>query len=306
MYIDRRYHGRRRRSPWPIVALLLLMVAGGYLVATRTKFIVNPFVPLQPTPTPTRSATSYLAEAEEHYQAGRLGAATKAYARVTDLEPSNHEAFAQQAWLLILLGHPDQAIDRAKKAVDLNPNARNLSMLAMAQDWNNQVDEAIKTALRAVDKDPLSAEAHAVLAEVYADKNNWIRALEEARTAVKLKPDSPLVQRNLGYVLERQGRHEEALDAYERAAKLAPKLGFSHIGAGNTHVARGDYDSALAEFQKAIEANPDSPVGYDALGTAARFPAIRIAPSRCCARRSKSIRPMARPSRTWAACTTPC
>ena len=45
MYIDRRYHPRRRRSPWLIVALLVLVVAGGYLVATRTKFFVNPFVP---------------------------------------------------------------------------------------------------------------------------------------------------------------------------------------------------------------------------------------------------------------------
>jgi tetratricopeptide (TPR) repeat protein len=266
MYIDRRYRPRRHRSPWPIVALLVLVVAGGYLLATRTRFFVNPFDPLQPTPTPTRSAASHLAEAEEHYQAGRLAAAAKAYARVAGLEPANDDAFAQQAWLMILLGHADQAIDLAKKAVDLDPNAHNLSMLAMAQDWAGLFDDAIKTALRAVDKDPLSAEAHAVLAEVYADKNNWIRALEEARTAAKLKPDSPLVQRNLGYVLERQGRHDEALDAYERAGQLAPRLGFSYIGAGNTYIARGDYESALAQFQKAVEANPDSPVGYDALG----------------------------------------
>ena len=151
---------------------------------------------------------------------------------------------------LTLLGHPDQAILPAKKAVDLNPNAHNLSMLAMAQDWNDQVDEAIKTALRAVDKDPLSAEAHAVLAEVYADKNNWIRALEEARTAVNLKPDSALVQRNLGYVLERQGRHEEAIQAYDCAAKLAPKLGFSYIGAGNTYPRAATTTARSPSFRK--------------------------------------------------------
>lgn len=266
MYIDRRYRPRRRRSPWPIIVLLFVLIAGGYLVATRTHFFLNPFNPIQPTPTPTRSATSYLAEAEEYYQAGRLGEAAKAYGRVTELEPNNYEAFAQRAWLTILRGHPDQAIELAQKAIGLNPSAYNQSLLAMAQDWNGQYDDAIKTALKAVDKDPLSATAHAVLAEVYADKNNWIRALEEAKTAAKLQPSSALVQRNLGYVLERQGRHEEAIVAYEQAAKLAPKLGFSYIGAGNSDLARGDYEGALAQFQKAVEANPDSPVGYDALG----------------------------------------
>ncbi len=266
MYIDRRYRPRRRRSPWPIVALLALLALGAYLLATRTRFFLNPFYALQPTPTPTRSATSYLAEAEERYAAGRLGDAAKTYASVTDLEPGNYEAFAARAWLAIQLGHPDKAIELAAKAVELNPSAYNLSMLAMAQDWSGLYDDAIKTALKAVDKDPLSPEAHAVLAEIYADKNNWIRALEEAKAAAKLKPDDPLVQRNLGYVLERQGRHQEAIDAYSLAAKLAPNLGFSYIGAGNSYLARGEYEEALAQFQKAVEANPDNPVGYDALG----------------------------------------
>ena len=38
MYIDRRYRGRKRRSPWPVIALLVLvLVPGGYLLATRTR-----------------------------------------------------------------------------------------------------------------------------------------------------------------------------------------------------------------------------------------------------------------------------
>ena len=266
MIIDRRYRPRRRRSPWLIVALLALVVLGGYLFVTRTKFLVNPFSPVEPTPTPTRSATSYLAEAEEHYAAGRLGAAAKSYQRVTELETKNDDALARRAWIAVLTGHPETGAELAARAVELNPSAHNLSMLAMAQDWAGRYDDAIKTALKAVDKDPLSAEAHAVLAEIYADRNNWNRALEEAKTAVKLKADDALVQRNLGYVLERQGRHVEAIDAYNRAAQLAPKLGFSHIGAGNSHLARGEYEEALAQFQKAVAANPDNPVGYDALG----------------------------------------
>ncbi len=79
MYIDRRYRPRRRRSAWTIILALLIVATAAYLVATRTRFIQNPFNPLAPTPTPTRSAVSYLAEAEDLYGAGRLAAATAAY-----------------------------------------------------------------------------------------------------------------------------------------------------------------------------------------------------------------------------------
>jgi tetratricopeptide (TPR) repeat protein len=268
MNIDRRYHGRRRRSPWPFIVLLFVLAGGMYLLATRTRFFENPFNPLMPTPTPTRSAVSYLAEAEDYYQAGKLKSALEAYAHVAELEPTNDEAFRQQAWLLILLGHPTKAIPLAEKAVEISDSPDNQSILAMALDWDGRYDDAIKLALQAVDKDPLSAVAHAVLAEVYADKNNWARALEEAQTAVKLDPESAMAQRNLGYVLDLQGRHEEALTAFDRAAEIAPKLGYIYLTAGNSYLALNDYEGMLAEYEKAAAANPDNAVAQDALGHA--------------------------------------
>lgn len=269
MYIDRRYRGRRRRSPWPIIILLAIILAPGiYLLATRTRFFENPFNPLQPTPTPTRSAVSYLAEAEDNYKAGLLAAAAEGYQHASQLEPQNDEALNRLAWLWILRGHPERAVALADQAVAINESVSNLAVQALALDWNSQYDEAIKAALKAVDQDPLSAEAHAVLGEIYADRNNWSRALDEARQAEKLSPDNALVLRSLGYVLSMQGRYEEALDAYARAAELAPKLGYIYLSAGNIHMALSQYDDAIAQFEQAVQANPDVPTGYDALGHA--------------------------------------
>mgnify|MGYP001043944841 FL=1 len=269
MQIDRRYRGRRRRSPWPIIIMIaLILIPGVYLLATRTRFFENPFNPLAPTATPTRSAVSYLAEAEDAYEAGLFAKAAESYDRMVELEPENHEALNRIAWLWILRGHPERAVPPAKRAVEVEPDAENLSILAMAQDWNSEFDEAIKTALKAVDADPLSAKAHATLAEVYADRNNWQRALEEARQAETLDPNNAYVIRNLGYVLSMQGRYEEALVEYARAAELEPKLGYIYISAGNIHMALNEYDSAIAQFQRAVEVNPDIPTGYDALGHA--------------------------------------
>ena len=114
---------------------------------------------------------SYLAEAEDEYRAGRLTAAAEGYQRVVELEPDNDEGYNRVAWLWILRGHPERAVEPARTAVELNESAWNLAILAMALDWTGDYDEAIKVALKAVDVDRQSAEAHAALAEAYADNN---------------------------------------------------------------------------------------------------------------------------------------
>ncbi len=157
----------------------------------------------------------------------------------------------------------------AQKAVEINGSAMNLSILAMALDWNEKYEQAIQSALKAVDKDPMLPEAHAYLAEIYADRNNWLRALQESDQALKLQPNNSTVQRNRGYALEMQARYQEAIAAYDKAIELEPQLGYAYIGAGNCYRALNDFGNAIGYYRRAIAANPDSPVGYDALGSTA-------------------------------------
>ena len=268
MIIDRRYRPRRRRSPWGVLVVLGLLAAIVYVGVVRTQDMRNPFTPPTATPIPTRSAASYLVDADDAYKAGRLAEARTIYAQAATLEPTNDAALSRVAFLWIVSGHPERGVEVGRRAVEVNPSAMNLGILAMAYDWNGDFEEAMKAALKAVDKDPASAEAHAFLAEVYADRNNATRALEEAQTANKLNPSSGIVQRNLGYVLERLGRYKEARAAYDRAVQIEPKWGYIHIGAGQAYLAQADYANAVASFQLAVQANPDLPTGYDALGHA--------------------------------------
>jgi hypothetical protein len=56
---------KRRSSPLRVMVLLMLISAGVYVYAmVQQEEIESPFVP---TPTPTRSALSYVTEAEELY-----------------------------------------------------------------------------------------------------------------------------------------------------------------------------------------------------------------------------------------------
>ena len=110
MYIDRQR--RKRRSPLLIVVGLILLVGAAYAINQQASLIDirNPLVPPEPTPTPTRSALSYLADAESLYANGQIVEASAAYAAVVALEPANDEALRWQAKLEALRGHASKAV----------------------------------------------------------------------------------------------------------------------------------------------------------------------------------------------------
>jgi tetratricopeptide (TPR) repeat protein len=94
----------------------------------------------------------------------------------------------------------------------------------------------------------------AVLLELGAD----VAAAETAlRAALAEDPSLPQVSKNLADVLYRNGRYEEAREAYERAAKLAPDLGDDlYFKLGNLAYKRRDKTVARESWSRATALNP--------------------------------------------------
>jgi tetratricopeptide (TPR) repeat protein len=61
-----------------------------------------------------------------------------------------------------------------------------------------------------------------------------------------------------GFALGESKYADEALDAYEKAVALEPKLLASQMGRGRLHTARGEYDRALESFEAARAIAPDT------------------------------------------------
>ena len=77
------------------------------------------------------------------------------------------------------------------------------------------------------------------------------------RIALAEDPGLPQVSKNLADVLYRAGRYEDAREAYERAAKLAPDLGGDlYFKLGNLAYKRRDRELARASWSRATELNP--------------------------------------------------
>ncbi len=97
MYLDRNYKPRRRKSGWRFWPLILLAFLAIHFYNRPPEWLNSR--PMQPTPTPTRSAISWLAEAERYEQAGDLTKAITTYQVAAALEPNNPDPLAAQSRL---------------------------------------------------------------------------------------------------------------------------------------------------------------------------------------------------------------
>jgi tetratricopeptide (TPR) repeat protein len=94
----------------------------------------------------------------------------------------------------------------------------------------------------------------AVLLELTGDMGGAEAAL---RAALAEDPSLPQVSKNLADILYRTGRYEDAREAYERAAKLAPDLGDDlYFKLGNLAYKRRDKALARESWSRATALNP--------------------------------------------------
>jgi len=163
--MDRQLTGKRpnfgnRKSggnPYKILFFMVLIAGGIWLIfqiGLEPGNLVKPF--FLPTPTPTRTAGSYILAAEAYFDAGKIDDpidfdATDAYRRALDMEPDNVLARVELARLLtysssLLSSQPEkiQRLSEARaeieKAVEIAPeDSTVLAIQALAYDWSASV-----------------------------------------------------------------------------------------------------------------------------------------------------------------------
>jgi len=161
-----------------------------------------------------------------------------------DLQKSSFEQIGD---IMIILGNKKRAIDYYKKAVAVAPSDLDLRLTyAKALDDNNDTDSAMKeysyilTKTKQSDKDILY-----MLERIFAKKLN-----EE--------PTNANYNVNMGAVLQKENRLDEALSYYKKAESYDPSNINTRINVGTLYQQKEDYRTAIKAYESVLILYPDN------------------------------------------------
>jgi tetratricopeptide (TPR) repeat protein len=279
---------------WALLALggiwLILQIRGGQIKS-----------PFEAPAAPTRTSNSYALEGEAQFTAGNINKSISAYQEAVRVDPNNSQAWAElariQTYSSSLLttdaervARLGEALQSAKKATETAPDDSTAhAALAFTLDWNSDaslfdqetVQENLRLAdleaVRALQLDATNTLALAYYAEILVDEQKWTQAEQYIKQAVDRDPSLMDVHRVYAYVLESLGSYNLAIQEYDKAIAITPKLTFLYLRAGANYRTLGFkspneenqkqlFDKSLEYFAKAASINAqlqiDDPTPY--------------------------------------------
>ncbi len=117
-------------------------------------------------------------------------------------------------------------------------------------------EDAVKQFKQALERDPNFAVARINLALAHFYLNDSRSAVEEARAAVKLAPDSPHAHYALAAALKNEKLYDESLAEFNKVLSIDPRDPATNIQIGQLHSQKQQYPQAIAAFQRAIDSEP--------------------------------------------------
>lgn len=205
-------------------------------------------------------------------ETGNVDGAIQAYNRVLTIDPNYKPA--QEKMLSLIKQQPDPARLAAglKQYADRFPN--NATVQAQIGEEFHQrkdLDAASFYYKRAIQINPKLASAWANLGAIYQTQGKQAESAEAFQKALALEPENDTFKQlaqsskqSIGYQayqdaveLQRQGKSTEALPLFKKALTYSdtPEI---HAAYGVSLQSAGQLDTAIAEYQKAMEKEPDS------------------------------------------------
>ena len=253
---------RRRRRPnyfgWVVFGLVVLF---GYYF-NRVYLPASPLL-AGPTATPTRSFESFVTEAEDLFNKGKLSQSIEAYKSAINASPQDPALYVALARVQVWAGEYEAAQTNAENALLLNSNnALAHGVRAWALDFqegkNGTAMEAIEEALKFDDRNPV-LQAYYVEILVDSGFDNYAKAAEQSRIALALDQNIVETHRARGYILYVTQNYEESIQEYKEALKINPNLAMLHMELGQNYRALSARDEAVEQFTLAITLNPSDP-----------------------------------------------
>jgi len=149
------------------------------------------------------------------------------------------------------------------QAVALNPNyADAILLVADANLRSGHAEAVIEPMTRLLKRNPELKPAALLLAAAYGSLDRFDDAAVIVGEQAKLAPQDPQAQMALGLTLRQAKRNEEARQAFEKAAELAPDSLWPIDQLIELELVEKHYDAARRRIERQFQKTPDSPAAH--------------------------------------------
>lgn len=188
---------------------------------------------------------------------GKFDQTVKSYAALDKESKLDATALGKYAEALQWTGDLKQAIAVARRAQALAPqNPQRNAFLAFLLQISGETEEAIALYRSVVKAQPANLETANNLAYLLADMGKDLpEANQLASKCVREKPDNDGYLDTLGFVVYKQGQHDNAVDIFQKAVKKQPNQGVFRYHLALALLAKGDQVQAKRELEQAVRQN---------------------------------------------------
>ncbi len=156
------------------------------------------------------------------------------------------DSFEQVGDIMRLVGNDQKSAEYYKKALSVSPADVNIRMsYAKALDKLGQESEAVQ-------------EYNYVLARIGDDKEMLYTLERIYKKKLETSPSDAVITSNLGAIMQKQGKLDEALRYYSKAEYLDPSNVTTRINTGTLYQQKGDYRTAITAYDSVLVLHPDS------------------------------------------------
>ncbi len=117
-----------------------------------------------------------------------------------------------------------------------------------------RLEEARRLLQEGIALNPARVQFSTVLARIFAERGEYVAALETLRAAKGAGENDAGFHALLGTVLQRLGRHAEAAEAYHHALRVSPQAGTTWVGLAISLEALGRGPDAANAYRQALAA----------------------------------------------------
>jgi len=180
------------------------------------------------------------------YQESRYEEALANCAKALAIDPKDRRAYVLMGYVYAAQDKLKEASDAVAKAIKIDPTDQEVILLKGQYDYRRGAkDEALKNIRRAIELDPKYAEAHFMLGKLLENTvSEQDKAIAAYETAVSLKPQLFLAYAALGEIYDDKDQPKKAEENYRKSMALDPNHAAGRFNLGRILLKQKRLDEA--------------------------------------------------------------